>query len=137
MNKSQKRRSCKIVKSGARSRSRSTSRERTDTRGRTGTRPSSRGRSGTRRTSRGRSGTRPTSRGRTGTIVRINNIELEVGNDYAFSDEDRYRCTRIDEVSDTYYFDRYHNNENIGETSMNKNALGRELRAKIERIRAE
>ena len=127
MNKSQKRRSGKIVKSGRRSRSRSTSRERTDTRGRTGTRSSS----------RGRSRTRSTSRGRTGTIVRINNIELEVGNDYAFSDEDRYRCTRIDEVSDTYYFDRYHNNENIGETSMNKNALGRELRAKIERIRAE
>ena len=62
---------------------------------------------------------------------------MEVGNDYAFFDEDRYRCTRIDEVSDTYYFDRYHNNENIGETTMNKNTLRRELRAKIELIRAE
>jgi hypothetical protein len=62
---------------------------------------------------------------------------LEVGNDYAFLDEDRYRCTGIDEVSDTYYFDRYRNNEIIGTTTMNKNTLGRELRAKIERIRAE
>ena len=116
MNKSQKRRSGKIVKSGRRSRSR--------------------GRSGTR--------SRSSSSGRSGTIVRINNIDLEVGNEYEFLDGNRYRyrCTGINERSDTYSFDMYSNDVRyrdivMGETTMNKNTLTRELRAKIERIRAE